>query len=73
MGCAECSGPLGPNGGKQAIFALGIFGHASCHQVCIACWKDIQELGGPGPNVRAQIGIRTGAAIGRARNGGRGW
>jgi hypothetical protein len=71
--CSECSGPLGPNGGKQAIFAIAIWGHASAHQVCPACWKAIQEMGGPGPNVRAQIGIRAAGAVERARHGGRGW
>jgi hypothetical protein len=67
MGCAECGGVLGINGGKQAIFATGLYGHNSCHQVCPACWKAIRELGGPGPNIRAQEGRTAGAAAARIK------
>jgi hypothetical protein len=64
--CSECSGPLGSNP-KLAIFATGLFRTNSCHQVCQACWKAIQERGGPGPNVAAQVGITAGAAAARRR------
>lgn len=73
MSCAECSGPLGPNGGKLAIFATGLFGTNSCHQVCMACWKAIQDGGGPGPNVSAQAAQTYGAEVARIKRAQRGY
>jgi hypothetical protein len=64
--CHECDGPAGANP-KHAIFAVGLSGYYSSHTLCQACWKDAQQLGGPGPNVSKRAEGVAAAEHGRRR------